>query len=327
MIFYSYETKRFNIFRSFFLKSPEFSISLLNLFQTLGQRLKGDFKTVMNALKSLDDEEILAHLAKGYFSIKKHRIELSEVRLVYCVSQNLTTNLEANSENDILVLLDVTPNAELLEEGLAREIINRIQKLKKKAKLIPTDEVVVFYRLNDTETSETNSATTNELTTVIRKYESMIVGAIKSKLLPYNDDEKSKRNFIITELVNVKGVDLELTICTAEIRGTAEVQRIKIMLADNLTPRFEGNRQTSLLLRHVETGEFITLTQLHNEVNINFGFYGVSYDVYWFDEMQQQIQVLKANDLNEKLNGKLLVVARSVSDVSREIFLAENKIK
>ena len=34
---------------------------------------------------------------------------------------------------------------EMKDEGVSREVVNRIQKLKKKAKLVPTDEVTVFY--------------------------------------------------------------------------------------------------------------------------------------------------------------------------------------
>jgi len=32
----------------------------------------------------------------------------------------------------ILILLDVTPDQSMLDEGIAREIMNRIQKLRKK---------------------------------------------------------------------------------------------------------------------------------------------------------------------------------------------------
>ena len=33
----------------------------------------------------------------------------------------------------------------MLDEGLAREIINRVQKLRKKAKLQPADDITVYY--------------------------------------------------------------------------------------------------------------------------------------------------------------------------------------
>ena len=48
---------------------------------------------------------------------------------------------EAHSDNDLLVLLDTTPDQAMLDEGVAREIINRVQKLRKKASLVPTNAV------------------------------------------------------------------------------------------------------------------------------------------------------------------------------------------
>ena len=37
---------------------------------------------------------------------------------------------------------------EMKDEGNVRSVINRMQKLKKKAKLVPTDEVTIFYQVN-----------------------------------------------------------------------------------------------------------------------------------------------------------------------------------
>ena len=53
------------------------------------------------------------------------------------------TRFEAHSSEDILILLDTTPDQSMLDEGVAREVVNRIQKLRKKAGLAPTDEVTV----------------------------------------------------------------------------------------------------------------------------------------------------------------------------------------
>ena len=52
---------------------------------------------------------------------------------------------EADSEGSLLVLLNMSLTQEMKDEGVSREVVNRIQKLKKKAKLVPTDEVTVFY--------------------------------------------------------------------------------------------------------------------------------------------------------------------------------------
>jgi isoleucyl-tRNA synthetase len=43
--------------------------------------------------------------------------------------------------------LDTEIHPELAQEGLAREIINRVQKLRKKAGLQPTDDIRMEYRV------------------------------------------------------------------------------------------------------------------------------------------------------------------------------------
>lgn len=48
----------------------------------------------------------------------------------------------------ILVLLDVRPDAELEEERLARELINRIQRARKKGNLVPEDAIQVVISTN-----------------------------------------------------------------------------------------------------------------------------------------------------------------------------------
>ena len=54
---------------------------------------------------------------------------------------------EFRSHQDVLIILDVNLHPELESEGLARELINRIQRLRKKAGLNTTDDVQVQYRV------------------------------------------------------------------------------------------------------------------------------------------------------------------------------------
>jgi isoleucyl-tRNA synthetase len=58
-------------------------------------------------------------------------------------------NLETNTDEDVLIILDAAIYPELAEEGLAREIVNRVQRLRKKAGLQPTDDVKMEYRVMD----------------------------------------------------------------------------------------------------------------------------------------------------------------------------------
>lgn len=45
----------------------------------------------------------------------------------------------------------------MLDEGLAREVINRIQKLRKKANLSPSDDVTAYFRIQVRNVVEKNN--------------------------------------------------------------------------------------------------------------------------------------------------------------------------
>ena len=48
----------------------------------------------------------------------------------------------------VTVLLDVTPDEEMLNEGVLRDIVNRIQRLRKDYKIQPNDNIDVYYQVN-----------------------------------------------------------------------------------------------------------------------------------------------------------------------------------
>lgn len=45
----------------------------------------------------------------------------------------------------MVVLLDVCPDQGMKNEGLANDVINLVQKLRKDAELTPTDAISVYY--------------------------------------------------------------------------------------------------------------------------------------------------------------------------------------
>jgi isoleucyl-tRNA synthetase len=179
--------------------------------KVLGQRLKNDFKQITQLIKKLTDSEIQQQLARGHFEIGGHRIETSEIRIIiqFEAGENdgLSQRYEAHSDNDVLVLMDMTPNQELQEEGMAREIINRVQKLKKKAKLIPTDPVLIYFKIgNDS----------NDVLKVAHSHRQFIETIIKS---PFLDDcaEAQSKAVLIEETQELKGAQLTIRICSTQV--------------------------------------------------------------------------------------------------------------
>ncbi|KAL9296212.1 hypothetical protein ACSQ67_022108 [Phaseolus vulgaris] len=77
---------------------------------------------------------------------------------------------------DVLVILDLRPDDSLFEAGAAREIVNRIQKLRKKVALEPTDMVEVYFESLDDDKSVSQR--------VLHSQESYIRDAIGTQLLP-----------------------------------------------------------------------------------------------------------------------------------------------
>lgn len=271
--------------------------------------MKGNAKAVTTAIKALKDEEIQKQVAQGYFNILEQRIELDEVRVIYSTSDKVGGNFEAHSDDEVLVLMDMTPNEELLEEGLAREIINRVQKLKKKAQLIPTDPVIIYYALStNADAKKEVKETQAQLAKVLVNYVSMIKTAVKSEFIPFNEKQAASKRLIINEGVDLKGVNLILTISSTEDLQLPSLAWLNVALSGELQPRFVNSNKGSLLLQHNVSKQFINLSTLRREVEVLFGLYGVNFDIYVLDQ-QKNVSELQAID--KSLNGKLLILTRN----------------
>lgn len=85
--------------------------------KVLGLRLKQDFKSVTLAIKALNDAQINEIVTKGFGTIAGHRVELSEIRLIFKSDDLNTSKYEVHSDNDVLVLLDTTPDSSMQDEG------------------------------------------------------------------------------------------------------------------------------------------------------------------------------------------------------------------
>uniref|UniRef100_H2LIZ3 Isoleucine--tRNA ligase, cytoplasmic n=1 Tax=Oryzias latipes TaxID=8090 RepID=H2LIZ3_ORYLA len=169
----------------------------------LGKRLKGAFKAVTASIKELTSEQLEAFQKTGRIMVNEHELHEEDLRLMYTFDQSSgsTAQYEAHSDAQVLVLLDVTPDQSMVDEGVAREVINRIQKLRKKGHLVPSDEITVHYHCQPEG---------EYLASVIQAHTDFILGTTKAPLLPYPVPKSA--SIIIAETTQLKGSDLELTI-------------------------------------------------------------------------------------------------------------------
>jgi hypothetical protein len=94
----------------------------------------------------MSGEQVEFLINNGSIELAGEVVELSEVFIEYKAGeadQSADSKYEVNSSGGYLVLLDALPSENLIREGQARDIINRIQQAKKSAKLVPTDQVQI----------------------------------------------------------------------------------------------------------------------------------------------------------------------------------------
>lgn len=224
-------------------------------YKTLGLRLKGDFKAVTAAIKALSDNEINAMSKSGHGVILGHQIDISELKLIFKVENLNLSQYEVNSDNDVVILLDCTPDSSMQDEGTAREIINKIQRLRKKAHLVPTDEIGVFYK------SE------NEIDRVAKEFKSFIESTIKSPLRLISE-RKSNDKLIIEETQQLKNCNLYIALTKKNDSVESNVKWVNLNLTD-FEPRLYNSDKAMILLE--AAGKQLTLKELKKQINSLFG--------------------------------------------------------
>ncbi|GGI56508.1 isoleucine--tRNA ligase [Winogradskyella haliclonae] len=140
-------------------------------FKTLGPRFGKDMKLIASAVNNFTSEDINKMEQKGAFELdingKNITLELDDVEIT---SQDIEGWLVAN-EGLLTVALDVTINEDLRREGIARELVNRIQNLRKDSGFEVTDRIDVqllsnrdvIAAVNDNEAYIKTETLTNDL--------------------------------------------------------------------------------------------------------------------------------------------------------------------
>jgi len=117
----------------------------------LGRKLRKDLGRVRNALPKVSSDEVKGYISSGKITVDG--IELVDgdlaVQRYLEVPPSSEGQFATNTDNDVVIRLDIQIHAHLQGEWLARELTNRVQKLRKKAGLQATDDVDVFYRFEE----------------------------------------------------------------------------------------------------------------------------------------------------------------------------------
>ncbi|XP_055998788.1 isoleucine--tRNA ligase, cytoplasmic-like isoform X2 [Ostrea edulis] len=176
----------------------------------------------------------------------------------------------------VLVLLDIVPDQSMLDEGVAREVINRVQKLRQKGGLVPSDKITVYYKASE------------NLGKIISEFNEYICNAIKQPFLPF--PVPPSETVFLQETMDVKKEKLEMAIvkqgessgplATASFLSPAPAKNTPFCKFVNAVlvgmPSQEGveGNQATVLLENPTGNGFKDLQQLIDQIKAVFGVRG-----------------------------------------------------
>lgn len=118
---------------------------------TFGKKFRKGAKQLSDAVAKLPSAEVRSLIHDRSIVIDGVEISVGDVVVKREVASKTegSENQATKVDGDMFMILDKTLHSDLKDQYLGREIINRIQQLKKKAGLVPTDDIQVEYTVLD----------------------------------------------------------------------------------------------------------------------------------------------------------------------------------
>jgi isoleucyl-tRNA synthetase len=117
-------------------------------FKTLGKKYGKQMKAIAAAVNGFSQDEISSIEKNGQITLNLPDgdavIELADVEII---TEDMPGWLVAN-EGNLTIALDIEISEELKQEGIARELVNRIQNLRKSSGFEITDKITVQIEKN-----------------------------------------------------------------------------------------------------------------------------------------------------------------------------------
>lgn len=126
------------------------SYSVKPQLRILGKKLGSKLNSVREALSKIDGAKAVSELKKNALLslvIDEEVFEFTEEELIIETVQ--ADNYYAKSEKDFTVAIDVRLDENLLSEGFMREIISKIQTMRKDAAYEVEDRIKIYYNAGD----------------------------------------------------------------------------------------------------------------------------------------------------------------------------------
>jgi len=161
-------------------------------FKTLGPKYGKLMKLIAAELSKLDKEQIGQIEAKGFMKLN---IENQEIEITAADVEILTQDIPGwliSTMGQLTVALDISITEELKGEGIARELVNRIQNIRKENKFDVTDKINVTIEKN------------NDLEAAIKKNFNYICSETLAESLELTEQIENSKKLLIELTENLK---------------------------------------------------------------------------------------------------------------------------
>ena len=119
-------------------------------FKTLGPRFGKDMKLVAQAIQALSDTQVQTLENEGTLKLSLDGKEITLAADDVVISSKDVSGWLVASEQGVTVALDIQMNESLRLEGMARELVNRLQNIRKDLGFDVTDTISLTLRENQT---------------------------------------------------------------------------------------------------------------------------------------------------------------------------------
>eukprot|EP01084_Bolivina_argentea_P055966 102494_1 len=215
-------------------------------YASLGAKFGKKTGKISRAIKALSHEELVAFVENESFVIDgDETITTEDVRVIwnFCGDESKWVFKEAEGDGAI-VLMDKRITKELKMEGSAREICNRIQKLRKLGRLVPADVVNAFY-------------TSTAHDEVFQQFDQLIEKHTRIRVMPITQ----KSPFVATicqEVTDIEGEKVTIALCVPQLffNKAVDPKVEQYLQSQNIKRLREDHQNKDRLVCHVDDTKY-----------------------------------------------------------------------
>ena len=166
-------------------------------FKALGPRFGKDVKAIVDIIQGLSNEQITQLEENDMLKVELNKKNIILKRSDVEVYFKDIEGWQVAQGNGMTVALDMTLTPELIREGIARELINRIQNFRKDSGLEVTDKIDVFLKKEpklEAAILENKSYILSETLTENLTFESSLEGGLVLEFEDINTSITIKKN-------------------------------------------------------------------------------------------------------------------------------------